>query len=679
MRDRFFSLAGVGLAALLLPALALADASPLRRVAEPASGRAGVARVGRLELDRSALRALRNAESASIAGFPIGASGSATVDLTRFDPFATGATAVLMTADGAKTLTRPDRTYFRGQVDGIKGSHVLLVAGDDFVRGFVADGKDLHRFGPDSSGQHVAWSLSDADPAIVPTAPLCQNDAHPELAVSHFRAAPSVPSGARSARGPYSPTLLVEIFAETDQEFLELFASTAEALDYLGDLAAAISTIYDADTDVRIVFRGIRLWEATDPWRSASTNGMLDEVQAYWTTNEAGTPRDLVHFISGKGVTGGVAYLGSLCDTTFGYGVSTVYGSFDVMNPNDTWDVTVVAHEVGHNFGSPHTHCYDPPVDTCYSGEGGCYDGPESLPMGGGTIMSYCHLLPGGDANINLTFGTTVSAVLRTGATNAACVGDPCGDGILDPGEACDDGNIVGGDCCAADCSAAAIDGTVCDDGETCTGSDQCTAGTCGGTALADGSPCDDGSACTAESCQAGECSSAPAPAVGCLVPTVTGGAKVSIKNAVGGKGDKVALTWGKGPALTVGDFGTPDTNDDYDICLYDNDGDLVLAARAPAGGMCGDKLCWKTTNSGFGYSDKLASPDGLVKLTLKAGDAGGSKITVKGKGGPLKITPVGDIALPLTSQIRGNGQCFAATFSVADKHTNEQLKAKSD
>ncbi len=35
----------------------------------------------------------------------------------------------------------------------------------------------------------------------------------------------------------------------------------------------------------------------------------------------------------------------------------------------------------------------------------------------------------------------------------------PCGDGEVDPGEACDDGNLVGGDGCAADCSI--IDGPV--------------------------------------------------------------------------------------------------------------------------------------------------------------------------------------------------------------------------
>jgi len=44
-------------------------------------------------------------------------------------------------------------------------------------------------------------------------------------------------------------------------------------------------------------------------------------------------------------------------------------------------------------MGAAHTHCEG--LDQCYSGEAGCYSGPTSCPAGGGTLMSYCHLLGG--------------------------------------------------------------------------------------------------------------------------------------------------------------------------------------------------------------------------------------------------------------------------------------------
>ena len=56
--------------------------------------------------------------------------------------------------------------------------------------------------------------------------------------------------------------------------------------------------------------------------------------------------------------------------------MSQVYGGFDLASPSNIWDVMVLTHELGHNFGSPHTHCYSPPIDRCYNAEPGCYGGP---------------------------------------------------------------------------------------------------------------------------------------------------------------------------------------------------------------------------------------------------------------------------------------------------------------
>ena len=100
-------------------------------------------------------------------------------------------------------------------------------------------------------------------------------------------------------------------------------------------------------------------------------------------------------------------------------------GDFDPANPMPAvWDIIVVSHEIGHNFNSPHTHCYQgipdasypDAVDPCYStsGSSSCYSGtalPAGCPGSGqacGTIMSYCHLRSGGYGNIALTFGGSV-------------------------------------------------------------------------------------------------------------------------------------------------------------------------------------------------------------------------------------------------------------------------------
>jgi cysteine-rich repeat protein len=87
-----------------------------------------------------------------------------------------------------------------------------------------------------------------------------------------------------------------------------------------------------------------------------------------------------------------------------------------------------------------------------------------------------------------------------------------CGDGLLDPGEDCDDANVVAGDCCSPTCTFEPAASPCPDDGNPCS-LDQCdAAGVCthptGGTA-----PCDDGDACTIDDkCGDGVCAGTPVP-----------------------------------------------------------------------------------------------------------------------------------------------------------------------
>ena len=667
---------------LAVPAISVAE-----RLFVPVAGlpsaSGGIGRVQSLALDDAALAAVRASTSATLTEFPLGVDGTATLRVERFDPFTANARAVVVEAAGPRDLALPDHRYFRGTVDGDPGSIVVLIAAAGTARGVVSTRGTLYRFGRDRGGIHRSWSLDDVDPSVHPgPGAFCDNDVARALVTG--LAGRTGTTGDASGLPPpvaaFSPTLLAQVAVDTDQELLALFASTDDALEYLSDLAAAASAIYDADTDVRIKFTFIRLWSIPDPWTALTTTTMLDEVRNYWQANEAGTPRDVTHFLSGKsGSKGGLAYVDVLCHPTHAYGVSKVFGSFDVMNPNDTWDVVVLAHELGHNFGSEHTHCYDPPIDNCHNEEPDCYAGPESVPPGGGTIMSYCHLLPGGLSNVNLTFGATVSGVLRTGAENGICIGPPCGDGILDPGEDCDDNNNENGDCCSATCLAEP-DGGACDDGEVCTGGDQCASATCVGTPVADGSPCDDGTQCTDDGCVAGSCVGVPAPAPVCKAPTLPLKSQLVMKDKSPDKGDQVVWKWTKGQATTLLELGSPTSTDEYELCVYGVGPSLLFKGRFPAGGICKGVACWKTiTGKGFGYKDKDRTPHGMEKLQLVSGIAGAAKTSAKGKGDLLEMPTLGSLALPVRAQLRGAGGCWGATYSTAIVNTSEQFKAKSD
>jgi cysteine-rich repeat protein len=709
----------------------------LQRSPSDAAALPGVTRVQPLALGRTALAELRASARATVERFPLGRDGAADLELTRFEPFTPNARAEIVTKDGVRALALPDRAYFRGKVRGKPDSHVLVVAAPAEVHGFVAVDGEVYPFGPDEAGRHRGYALSDIDTGVYPPpSDFCANDLRPDEIKVPTAADATARAAARALAEPgiAAATTLkqADVAIETDEELRAKFASDQDALDYLASLAAAATAIYESDVSVRLRFSYVRLWSpGTDPWTESDTVDALYEVQNWWNTFSNGmytVDRDLTHFISGKPVQGGVAYLGVLCNSYWAYGVSQVFGSFNLASPTQIWDVVVTTHEIGHNFGSPHTHCYDPPIDHCYAGEGGCYSGPVTPSQG--TIMSYCHL-SGGLAAIDLVFGPTVSAYIGTYVDAASCLSDVqtgpgCGNGIVESGETCDDDNTADGDCCSATCQLEASGSTCGDDGNACT-DDQCDgAGACthpakpdGGACTDDGNPCtddqcsagacvhadntdpcDDGDSCTNNDvCAAGLCSGVVFAVCGpcltcdvdgsCIVPSsaacepaLPGKSRLAIKDSATDTKDTLTWAWAGGSGMPKAAFGTPTATSDLTLCLYDQSGGattLLLSANAPAAGDCDGKPCWKETSTGFKYADKALTPDGLLRMQLRGGGSGAAKITLRGKGANLG-PPALALVPPVTVRLeRGDGStCWASTYTAPSKNEPGLFRAKS-
>jgi hypothetical protein len=165
--------------------------------------------------------------------------------------------------------------------------------------------------------------------------------------------------------------------------------------------------------------------------------------------------------------------------------------------------------------------------------------------------------------------------------------------------------------------------------------------------------------------------------------PALPAKGSLSIKDRSDDARDRFTWKWrSDGPVVTA-DFGSPTTTSDYSVCVYDQNGAasvLRMDATAPAGGVCAGKPCWRATGTGFLYSDRELTPEGLATIRLKTGDAGQGRITVKGRSTPLPL-PSLPLGAPVTVQLqrRDVATCWGATFSAPATNTVEQFKAKGD
>lgn len=221
----------------------------------------------------------------------------------------------------------------------------------------------------------------------------------------------------------------VGVYIEVDHDMYQSFNSNIDSLvNYVASVFAEVFLIY-SNEQIPIEISEIFIWDTQDPYRNTAL-GIYDFADSLITNGFNG---HLAHLITNDpGQNGGTAYIDQLCGLLpFGYSDFN-----NDLNPYPlySWDVQVLAHELGHNFGSHHTHdCVwgedgNSQIDDCgnLNTNKSCYDANNPIiPAGGGTIMSYCHDTSVG-IDLSLGFGTEPGNLLRYHYQDCLCQNNQC-------------------------------------------------------------------------------------------------------------------------------------------------------------------------------------------------------------------------------------------------------------
>ena len=374
-----------------------------------------------IDINNSQLQQIITKKEGKITiSFPFGNNENAELNLERFDIVDAGSTIVEGTQRGDVPVNVLDKFIsYKGKISGIENSLVSVSFFNNGIIGIVTNKNETYVLGK------LSGSLAN-DYVFYRTSKLKLSKDF-NCGAEAFEVPEQIKNIQRSLSGNFessSSTLLrANIAVESDYETFVRYGSVLNATNYLLALMSTVSAVYIRDINVRLFVTYIRVWSVSaDPYNGTTSGALLNEFRSYWNANMQGTPRTLAHYISTRpGNLGGIAWLSVLCANLtngYGYAFSNINGTFNEL-PVYSWDVDVISHETGHNFGSPHTHnCGWPggPIDTCYAVEGGCYSGP-AIPRVG-TIMSYCHL----NGGKTLDFGPLPINLIRNNAEAASCL-----------------------------------------------------------------------------------------------------------------------------------------------------------------------------------------------------------------------------------------------------------------
>jgi Metallo-peptidase family M12/GEVED domain/Secretion system C-terminal sorting domain len=360
---------------------------------------------------------LQTAPNTATMLLPIGNGKFWTLELTENQIFAPD--FKVTTSDG-RTFGKPVGLYYKGRIVGKEASMVSFCVYRDQIAGIISVDGRTYNLGAIEDGKgnptkvHVLYST---DNFLYPPHIECRNEDKHNTGIGE-----SVQE-TNTDKNVGNP---VDVYFTADfQTYNDKGSNVTTVVNYVTSIFNQSIILYDS-IDITTQISEIFVYTTADPYVGLNSPGSV--LDAYALNLAGNFNGDLAHFVSTRGLGGGVAWLGGLCNSTISYAVSASLGSVSNF-PTYSWATNVVTHEMGHNLSSPHTHdcswgpTNDKKIDQCGDDAGyssGTCDVIGSV-AGGGTIMSYCHLT-GVGVNFLQHFGALPGARMQNYVLNSPCL-----------------------------------------------------------------------------------------------------------------------------------------------------------------------------------------------------------------------------------------------------------------
>jgi hypothetical protein len=351
-----------------------------------------------------------------LLAIPASAEKNLELELTQVNLFTPDFSVVTSESNG-RAVSNEKGLHYQGIIKGDNNSIAAISIFDGEVMGMISSEQygtmTLGKLQNDIQRRHILYRTSDLS---VPQTSGCFTPEFP---------------------GDYSPedlqepaertTNCVRLYWEANYDlFQNKGSNVANVISYLTGLFNQSNILY-ANDGISVTLSEIFVWSTASPYTGTSTSTLLSQFQSYRNSFNG----DLGHLIGLAGGGGIAASINGICNSNMDYrqcysGISSGYNNV----PTYSWSVEVVTHEQGHLLGSHHTHACvwngnNTAIDNCgptagYAYEGSCSGAPT--PVGGGTIMSYCHLVSGVGINFNNGFGTQPKNVILNRINNGTCL-----------------------------------------------------------------------------------------------------------------------------------------------------------------------------------------------------------------------------------------------------------------